>query len=221
MGFVDALLNRVNLGLDIYTEADFVGGLTLEAMVNFNTLDDAHQEVISIEGRLNLGVALTTDLPYMFIYPGAGNPWIYGDFAVSTGRWYHIVGTWDGTMRLIVNGIQQASTLAVGVPNIDPVNRINAVGAHYTGGVRNVDGRIAFVRIYDCPLTLGEARWNRLNYHNPVRPGNLLLWLPMEEGSGLTVVDHSGLGHNGDMLPVLTPPTWERVKQYELRSETE
>jgi len=71
-------------------------------------------------------------------------------------------------------------------------------------------------RIYNRVLAEEEAKWNMLNYHNPVRDG-LVLWLPMEEGSGLTVYDKSGHGNNGSLLPADDPPTWERVRQWELR----
>jgi len=57
------------------------------------------------------------------------------------------------------------------------------------------------------------------NYHNPVHPEYLRLWLPMEEGSGLTVYDKSGHGNNGSLLPADDPPTWQRVRQWELRAE--
>jgi len=84
---------------------------------------------------------------------------------------------------------------------------------------RTFNGLTALVRIYgDYALTPEEVRWNMLNYHNPVHPEKLVLWLPMEEGSGLTVYDKSGHGNNGSLLPADDPPTWERVRQYEIRA---
>ena len=87
---------------------------------------------------------------------------------------------------------------------------------------------IAFVRIYDEELFTWLTnsglsldwfvQYNMLHYHNPVRRG-LVLWLPFEEGTGLTAYDHSGMENHGSLLPEDDPPTWERVKMWELRVE--
>jgi len=83
-------------------------------------------------------------------------------------------------------------------------------------------GDIAYLRVYrDYLLTQKDVEWNRLNYHNPVHPEFIVLWFPFEEGAGLVAGDHSGLGNDGALLPALSPPTWEPVKKWELRVETE
>lgn len=123
-----------------------------------------------------------------------------------------------------INFLKNAVVLVrttVGV-HADPLtaNRTFEIGRLRTG-LNYFKDCMALFRAYNIALTPDELRWNLLNYHNPVRPGNLVLWLPMEEGTGLVATDHSGLGNNGALLPALTPPTWERVRQYELRAETE
>ena len=81
---------------------------------------------------------------------------------------------------------------------------------------------VALCRIYiDYALDPDEMRWNTVNYHNPVRPDKLGLWLPMEEGVGEVVYDKSGHGNNGTLLPQGAGPTWERLRQWELRSAVE
>lgn len=82
------------------------------------------------------------------------------------------------------------------------------------------DGLINGVRIYNRALTEAERHWNILNHHNPVRQG-LVLWLPMEEGSGEIVYDKSGNGNNGTLLPAGAGPIWEMLRQWELRSAVE
>lgn len=132
---------------------------------------------------------------------------------------YHWVITYNGALlALYIDGVLVGSIAAAG--NIGLTATSVQIGRWGTVG-SYLAGLIPLVRIYDCGLTQSEVRWNRLNYHNPVHPGNIVLWLPMEEGAGLTVIDRSGHGNNGALLPALTPPTWEQVRQYELRAETE
>lgn len=165
----------------------------------------------------------------LFLNAGSDKITVYGtdwrSFLASTpiiSTFYHYVMTWTDktdvtTSKLFINAIEKAVS-AVGSGAFLIWNYLGAGSptAYF------MDGKIAQVRIYgDYVLDPDEVRWNHLNYHNPVHPEKLILWLPMEEGAGLTVYDKSGLGNNGDLLPALTPPTWERVKQYELRAETE
>ena len=81
-------------------------------------------------------------------------------------------------------------------------------------------GNIALARIYGRALSIQERHYNRLNYHNPIRNG-LRLWLPIDEGAGETIFDKSGLGNHATLLPAGAGPTWERVRQWELRAATE
>ena len=135
----------------------------------------------------------------------------------------HLVGTWDGTviagsMKIYFNEVSQPG----GEADYGTIPALPTRSLRIGFSVSYFKGLIAFVRIYkDYALNQEEVKWNRLNYHNPVRPDKLVLWLPMEEGAGLVAADHSGLGNNGALLPVATPPTWEQVRQYELRAQTE
>ncbi len=133
-------------------------------------------------------------------------------------RWNHLVLSWTkaaATYEGIVNGISAGiSGVVAGFGGVNSV-KIGTRGDATTSFFR---GLTAFVRIYKgIALSVAEARWNLLEYHNPVHPGNLVLWLPMEEGTGLTVVDHSGVGNDGSLFPVLTPPVWRDVQKWELR----
>jgi len=138
------------------------------------------------------------------------------------GALHHVVFTIPGSNQLDIEDskmylddspVAVDSTVSTGVP----LAKVNL----YIGKYDYLDGLIPLLRIYDGVLTLDEIRWNRLNYHNPVRRDKLVLWLPMEEGAGLTTIDRSGHGNNGSLLPAATPPTWEQVRQYELRAQTE
>jgi len=135
--------------------------------------------------------------------------------------WYTLGVSRDGAaVKLYRDGVALPVTAGA---HINPATstRTAKIGIDDNLVQHSLNGKIAFLMAYGIALTADEMRWNVLNYHNPVRRDKLALWLPMEEGAGLTLIDHSGYGTNGALLPAPTPPTWERVKQYELRAETE
>ena len=222
LGF-NGIDNLVDCGIDIFTEADFVNGISLEVLVYILSLDAVTQALIGMEDRPTLYISGGDDLVKFFNYDGAIHTAI-GDGAVVTDTWYHIIGTQGagvaGVMTLFINKVAQAITDISGVGTIDAVNRPTTLGRAAASASSYLHSYIALARIYNRALAADEVRWNKLNYHNPIRNG-LVLWLPMEEGAGLIVYDKSGFGNNGSLLPALTPPTWERVRQWELRAETE
>lgn len=131
---------------------------------------------------------------------------------------HQVGGMWDGAkVYSILDGALDVGTIAAGALGAGATTfRVGMLSPAYNLS----NGLIPLILIYDRALSAGEIRWNRLNYHNPIQNG-LVLWLPMEEGAGLVAADHSGLGNNGTLKPALTPPTWEQVRQYELRAQTE
>lgn len=141
----------------------------------------------------------------------------------TLGEWCHFVVVQNALVykRSYFNAVLDNELLAPAAIVASPAGTNLEIGTTFGGISNSPTADIAFVRVYNIALIQEEIRWNMLNYNNPVHPGNLVLWLPMEEGTGLVAADHSGLGNNGALLPAPTPPTWERVKQYELRAETE
>jgi len=79
-------------------------------------------------------------------------------------------------------------------------------------------GMITEPLVYNRTLSAWEVRHNMLNYHKPIEDG-LVLRLPFEAGFGTDAVDESGSGNDGVLKPAASPPTWEGVKKWELRSE--
>jgi len=136
---------------------------------------------------------------------------------LETGRWYHVVGTVDASyIKIFVGGVEvdsQPLTISV-TTNTRPlvVGTYDAVAGYWW------EGSIALVRIYNRALTQEEISYNMLNYHSPIRDG-LVLWLDLEEGTGLKAYDRSGYGNDGDLLPATNPPTWVRNEMWELRAE--
>ncbi len=128
---------------------------------------------------------------------------------------HHLLGTWDGLKcrlyfdRRLVNAATQNDTWT---HNTSPYNMFNTPDE-----TRPLDGMLGLVRVYNRCLTPDEVSYNGLNYHNPITDG-LVLWLKLTEGQGVVVQDYSGQGNNGYLYPAETPPSWERVTQWELRA---
>jgi len=85
-------------------------------------------------------------------------------------------------------------------------------------GTLYLEGVSDEVLVYNRALSQYEIYYSMLNYRAPVRNG-LVLWLPFEEGTGLTTYDSSRYGNHGSLLPATNPPEWVRVKRWELRAE--
>jgi len=137
---------------------------------------------------------------------------------LNVGVWSHIVLTFSkisDTAKVYKDGQFIAQDTDIGT--YTTANNLYIGRERIDGFGDYFNGTIALVCIYNKTLSEEEIRWNMLNYHNPVHPEHLVLWLPMEEGSGLTVYDKSGNNNNGSLLPADDPPTWQRVRQWELR----
>jgi len=214
--------NYVNCGSD--PSLDITHAITIEAWVKPN-INDAHLGIVTSVDSYYSGWLLQkhTSNKFMWsVWDADGKHSVESNsYYTDTTKWHHLVGVRrNGVNYLYVDGIEQTQT---DNHNWAPYSSGVFIGRHYTWNDEYMfNGTIALVRIYgDYALTPEEIRWNMLNYNNPVHPEYLRLWLPMEEGSGLTVYDKSGHGNNGSLLPADDPPTWERVRQYELRAEVE
>ena len=89
------------------------------------------------------------------INDGGGNEIISGPSA-STGQWYHIVGTWNGTtLKLYVDGFERASSTNSNGPQASADNY--TIGGSLNNEA-NVDGTISDVRIYSRALSPQEVQ---------------------------------------------------------------
>lgn len=133
----------------------------------------------------------------------------------NLNQWNYIAVSYDGTTYTIcLNGVFETSVpIALNTPA--GTNLYVGAGAQ---SVQLFNGIIDEVYFYNRALLVEEMLRNMMEYHNLSRNG-LVLWLRMEEGSGLIAYDSGGLGNNGSLMPALTPPTWTRIKKWELRAE--
>jgi len=133
---------------------------------------------------------------------------------VSVDQWHFVAFCRDGNDTVAyVDGAMDSWTAPLAAK--DSGGRIE-IGQRAGGHGYDIwfPGTIGLVCIYNRALTPEEIRYNMLNYHNPIRDG-LVLWLPMEEGTGTTVHDKSGYGNHGTIYGA----TWKKVKMWELRAE--
>jgi len=194
--------------------------ITIEAWVKINTLQAG--DVADKKNYYRLNIHSDGKLRPILTLDGTLYSADYGNTALLPGIWYHVALTYDkdggdNNEKVYINGQIDKQWTKTGAIDLSPETKVT-IGSHWDGFSNFFNGTITLARIYkDYALTPEEVKWNLLNYNNPVHPEHLVLWLPMEEGSGLTVYDKSGYGNNGTLLPADDPPTWQRVRQWELR----
>lgn len=156
------------------------------------------------------------------LYDGTLGSTIVGGIVVADNRFHYVSLVRDKSVDRLRLYVDRAldNDIADGTGNLSnalpfDIGIVDSRKAQpeYFNGV--VDG---FLLYKGQALTLEQHIYNMLNYHTPIRTG-LVLWLPLEEGTGLTAYDKSGEGNDGSLMPAVTPPVWTRVKKWELRAE--
>ncbi|MFN2500367.1 MAG: LamG domain-containing protein, partial [Pyrinomonadaceae bacterium] len=93
----------------------------------------------------------------LIIVPGVDHRTIASDSVIPINAWTHVAATWDGaTMKLFVNGVQQAQTLAVSPP-INSGTGPTLIGANGSG-VYHFAGLIDEVEIFNRALSASEVQ---------------------------------------------------------------
>ena len=125
---------------------------------------------------------------------------------LSTGTWYHVAATYDGSnMRIYLNGNLESSSARSGSFS---ANDTLFVARNY-GNDRILDGSMEEVRIWKAAVSQNDLqKWmcQKINSGH-TNYSNLELYYPMDEGSGSTTTDASGNGHTGTLL---NSPSWNR-----------
>ncbi len=152
----------VDLGLkSAYTPS---AALTVSEWVNWSafTSGSGGYATVSNSGSAANGFAIyqNTSAPYnkllSFIYTSVGGLHsITGSTLLSTGTWYHVVLTYDGSnVRLYVNGVQDGSAAATGTITTSTADLL--FGSQYTSGGGKFTGTLDDVRIYNRALSSSE-----------------------------------------------------------------
>jgi hypothetical protein len=143
---------------------------------------------------------------------------------MSTGVWYHVAGTYDGSaLRVYVNGEQFAETAYTG--EIKPATRPFYIGRDSYIINHLFDGMIAEVRLWNVARSSAELQATMYRRLSGSEPGLVGYW-PLSEGSGTVTYDYSGNNYVGYLLGWSTksepPPTWvpgESVFDFSLDDE--
>ena len=193
--------------------------LTVEILLYLRARPFGWSSLISLPGATGPGFNVHLDSRNFHLWLGLAGirthviAFPYTDAFLKTWQ-HHTVTVKDGVSSWYINNTLQkteshAADLTVAVGDLF----INVGHVHF-------DGVVALTRTYNRALTSSEREWNLFNYHDPVQSG-LTLWLPMEEGTGEIVYDKSEYGNNGTLMPAGAGPTWQRLRQWELRSVIE
>ncbi len=118
---------------------------------------------------------------------------IRGNTTLAAGEWYHVAATWDGaTVKIFVNG-QLDNTPAARTGTIATDTRPLYIGGR--SGADLLDGMIYDVRLYNRALYPADI----------AELAGLVSHWKLDETSGATAADSSGLGRNAT---VVGAPTW-------------
>jgi PKD repeat protein len=139
------------------------------------------------------------------------------DNSIELDHWQHVAVTYDGStseLSMYINGTEQSLSQAPtpsGPIADNSANDLN-IGTDAIGGF-TFDGIIDEVRLWNIIRTGNEISTSMNRYLQGTEAGLVANW-PMNEGTGQTIADHSGGGHDGTIGPAtwiqgvhLDPPT--------------
>ena len=133
---------------------------------------------------------------------------VFSTPAVPFGQWVHICGVQDGPLsgRIYFNGVQvptgSSGTGALSITHFPTGNQTIGYHASISGGAW-VNGTIDEVRIWDIARTTAQIRETMCERLSGAEPDLAAYWR-MDEGTGSTVQDLSGNGHDGSFTGAMS-----------------
>jgi len=131
---------------------------------------------------------------------GSGD-WKYAEIndAVTLGKWYHVIGRWDGSeVSIWLNGIKQTTTAAANkITYLDADTKIGSWD--YNGGAFYFTGKIDEARVYDIALSEAIIKSHYANssgQYGWVETG-LKAGYHFDENTGTSTADYSGNANTG------------------------
>jgi hypothetical protein len=158
--------------------------------------DTTSEYLFAVDGNGRLALVPMDNLKSQLIYKT-------GNTVLSTGTWYHVAATYDGSsngsgINIYINGSIDTVYASGSLGSYTAME--NSSGPVWIGGWDDDDtwfnGKIDEIAIWDKELSAPEIS-NIYNGGIPIKltGSNLVAYWRMEEASGLTVVDSSGNGH--------------------------
>lgn len=186
---------------------------TLECWVKFNTTS-GDREILS-KSTSGQGIELLQfggNLAAYCMFNSSNTSYItYPMSNFSTGVWYHIALSWNGTkesIRLYVNGVSVGNLAHIG--NINTTGISNPAGNFLIGQWSGTPGRffsgsIDEVRVWTTTRTAGEIKKGMFNAVATSMPG-LVAYYKFNEGSGTLAANSTGATSlNGTLI---SGPSW-------------
>ncbi|MDO7876701.1 LamG-like jellyroll fold domain-containing protein [Hymenobacter sp. ASUV-10] len=205
-------------GSSKYAEAGTIdlgngSGLSLECWVKANTFKVTNPYISSLLGMedggsntalLRLGDAGIDANQVQFVLQVANaTRKVTSATRLTAGTWYHIAATYDGrTMRLYINGVQDASFGAIGFP---VANAPFSLGRN-NSSPRILDGWLDEMRAWTRALTPAEIAANACNVP-PASMAGLAGYWRCNDSPALAAIDGSGNGHTARFVG-LTAADW-------------
>jgi hypothetical protein len=195
-------------GVDDYILPGFLNSfitndVTVSIWVNYTTLPSGFDGsfIGSQSYTSGLGMVARSGQIRFFIENYTSN-YVENTVSLSTNRWYHFCGTWNGsTVELFVDGVSQGTDAYSG--SITTSNQLE-IGRVFNNSY-NIDGKLSNCAIWNTGLTPVEVR----EIYNEGLPSNLntfsgtapVSWWQLGENSsymsGWTFADEMPAGNNG------------------------
>jgi len=162
----DGSNDYVNCGDD--TSLDITGAITIEAWIYPNAVDE-QVELVCRDDQTNRNYVLyieNDNTIQLHIWSGNTDVWATSNTTITTGQWYHLVGTYDGSQQKIyINGILDGTPVnRTGAIDNDDVSLIIGARALESPPDRFFDGLIDEVAIFNRSLSAEEIRDHYLGY---------------------------------------------------------
>ena len=120
---------------------------------------------------------------------------------MSAGKWYHVAGTYDGSMmRLYLNGNKVDSLAVTGVIDNGIYNASIGRMTYGPGGGRYFDGNIDEARIWNTAIPQSSIREYMCKKMSTVHPQYASLVGHWNMDAAGTVIDQSPIGNNGTVV---------------------
>jgi RHS repeat-associated protein len=147
-----------------------------------------NQNAVAVEASGGNAVQLGYRGGQVVVWKSGGAALVQTSSPPSSGAWHHVAYTYDGTTHtLYIDGVSvNTSTTAAQTGTPTSLNF-----GRYTGG-EYFAGQLDEIRIYSRTLTAAEVQ-------GLAQGGALEVLLKLDEGSGTTASDSSGMGHDGTL----------------------
>jgi len=174
--------------------------ITFEAWIYINSLPNSYNSVVSKEEGNGYTLLVKSNGKLAVYLEGVGYYDGSGTYTLSTGQWYHVAFTWDGSNLIgYVNGNVDKSVGSGGT-------LVHSTGNLYLGnsfyGGRLFNGRIDEARIYNAGLSASIILTHYNNgkgVYGESTESNLNAGWHLDENTGSSAEDYSGNGNTGTL----------------------